>query len=619
MNPASRDGVSSPLRRCPFRFALAACAVAVLGTDARAQTGDNVLLVVNTKSAASEQIGAHYARVRAVPQDNLLRVTVDANDEIPRPAYDRQIEAPIANWLTRHAAHDRILYIVLTKGVPLRIAGTSGRTGTTSSVDSELTLLYRKMTGRGVPPQGPIPNPYFLGDRPIADAKPFSHEKFDMFLVGRLDGFSVPDVLALIDRGVSPVQAGRILLDEKFSLTSDTGNQWLDRGAEILRALGFGDRVVIETTAKVLSNEQDVLGYYSWGSNDPAFKTRKLNLGFAPGALAATFVSTDARTLQEPPASWTIGRWEDAASYYAGAPQSLIGDLIREGATGVAGHVAEPYLDATIRPDILFPAYLSGFNLIESFYLAMPSVSWQTVVIGDPLCAPFKQHPLASQDIDRGLDPATEYPALFSERLLQVVSRNGVVTEAMKLLVRGKSRLARDDRSGAAQAFEQATALDERLAEAHFLLGTWAEESGDTGKAIERYRRVLAVLPNNVLALNNLAYALAVNRPDEIREALTLARRARALAPTAAVVDTLAWVLHLAGNDVEARPLAIAAARGAPNNAQLALHAAVIIAATGPTDAAAKELARAIALDPQIEKQADVQELRAALKATGKQ
>jgi hypothetical protein len=44
-----------------------------------------------------------------------------------------------------------------------------------------------------------------------------------------------------------------------------------------------------------------------------------------------------------------------------------------------------------VRPQTLFPAYLSGFNLAESFYLSIPALSWQTVVIGDPLCRPFKQ------------------------------------------------------------------------------------------------------------------------------------------------------------------------------------------------------------------------------------
>jgi len=38
------------------------------------------------------------------------------------------------------------------------------------------------------------------------------------------------------------------------------------------------------------------------------------------------------------------------------------------------------------RPDILFPAYLKGRNLAESYYLSIPGLSWQNVVLGDPLC-----------------------------------------------------------------------------------------------------------------------------------------------------------------------------------------------------------------------------------------
>src|SRR5690606_27705362 len=102
-----------------------------------------------------------------------------------------------------------------TRGVPLRVAGTGGRTGTVSSVDSELTLLYRRMAGETVPPNGAIDNPYYLGDAQVADARRFTHVRHDIYLVTRLDGFTVDDVKALIDRGLSPVRTGRVLLDQR--------------------------------------------------------------------------------------------------------------------------------------------------------------------------------------------------------------------------------------------------------------------------------------------------------------------------------------------------------------------------------------------------------------------
>ena len=70
---------------------------------------------------------------------------------------------------------------------------------------------------------------------------------------------------------------------------------------------------------------------------------------------------------------------------FRGSRQSLSADLIADGATGAAGHTTEPYLAFTPRPDLLFPAYLRGRNLAESFYISMPAIGWMNIVIGDPL------------------------------------------------------------------------------------------------------------------------------------------------------------------------------------------------------------------------------------------
>ena len=591
---------------------LAAFALILLIPHAAAsQSPDNVLIVVNGDSQDSVQIGEYYVKKRRVPPSNLLRLRTTADDEIARPAYERQIEQPVAAWVSRNGAHDRILYIVLTKGVPLRIRGTGGRAATIASVDSELALLYRRMSGRPTAPQGHLANPYFLGDRPIGEAKPFTHETLDIFLVTRLDGFTVNDVIALIDRGSAPVRTGRIALDERGSLLADPGNRWLERTAEILKQMGQGERVLLETTGQVINGQADLLGYYSWGSNDPAIKERDQKLSFVNGALAGAFVSTDGRTFKEPPASWTLGRWQEPKTHFVGSPQSLAGDLIRQGVTGVAGHVAEPYLDATIRPDVLFPAYLSGFNLAESFYLAMPFLSWQTVIIGDPLAAPFRSRVLSAAEIDRGLDRATEHPVFFSARALATMGPSAEQAEGPRLLLRAQARLARDDTQGGIDALEQATSVDPRLAGAQLLLASLYERSGATEKAIERYRAVIAAAPSNIMALNNLAFSLATTRKDALPEALTLARRANTLAPgNASILDTLAWILHLQGDSRAAGSTIALALKGAPGSALTWMHAAAIEARLGNQEAAARSLARALELDPSLQTTPEAQELR---------
>src|SRR5207244_7272486 len=159
---------------------------------------------------------------------------------------------------------------------------------------------------------------------------------------------------------------------------------------------------------------------------------------------------------REPPAEWNIGSWKKPSTFYAGSPQSLTGDLIREGVTGVAGHVAEPDLGGTVRPFILFPAYISGLNLAESFYAAIPYLSWQTIVVGDPLCAPFRTASIPSQEIDEGVDRATELPALLSTRRMAVMVKSGVRPDVAILLLKAAARLGASATAAARAAFEPA-------------------------------------------------------------------------------------------------------------------------------------------------------------------
>jgi uncharacterized protein (TIGR03790 family) len=582
---------------------------------AAAQSGANVLVVVNDASETSRTIAEYYARKRAVPAINICHITTSTEDTIERVDFDRQIQGPTARCIAAMSGQDRILYIVLTKGVPIRIQGTSsGREATVASVDSELTLLYRRQLGLNSPIAGPLPNPYFAGNQPASGLpKPFTHERADVFLVTRLDGFTVDDVIGLIDRSLASQKDGRILLDGRASWQA-SGNTWLKTAADILKSVGLGDRVELDESSTVLRNGESVLGYYSWGSNDPAIKDRNLNQHFVPGALAAMFVSSDARTFKEPPATWTLGEMNNPQTYYAGTPQSLTGDLIRAGVTGTAGHVAEPFLDATIRPDILFPAYVTGANLAEAFYQAMPYLSWQTIVIGDPLCAPFRTRVVATEEIDRGMDSATELPVVFAARLMKIAESRGVKRDAVSAFVRYESRTARGNAAGARQALEEAGAADPRFTSAHILLGMVYQQEGAIDRAIEEYRGILAFAPNQATALNNLAYMLAVNRRAP-QEALPLAERAVAITKgDPMILDTLGWIQHLLGKDDDAVKSLGIAVGVAPNIVDVRWHAAVVFASLQDMAKATSELNAALKLDPKLaDREEDVRNLQERL------
>ncbi len=300
----------------------------------------------------------------------------------------------------------------------------------------------------------------------------------DIYLVTRLDGFTVQDAIALIDRATTPSREGRFVLDERAALVDSGGDRWLRAAAERLREQGLGDRVQLDESTKVLTKEAGVLGYYSWGSNDPAIQIRDFDMQFVPGAIAGMFVSTDARTFKEPPAAWRPSNDGRRESIFGGSHQSLVGDLIRAGVTGAAGHVDEPFLDATIRPEILFPAYASGRNLAEAYYAAMPYLSWQTLVIGDPLCAPFPHAPLATLAIDPGLDASTELPGYFAKRRLASFAAS-FNKDAAAQFVRSESRSARKDTAGVRQALEAAVAAEPRFSLARLQLAELAEAAGD--------------------------------------------------------------------------------------------------------------------------------------------
>lgn len=339
-----------------------------------ALTPREVLIVGNARSPVSRSIVEYYARRRAIPVEQILYLRTAPVEEIERRVYDKEIAVPIAAFLKKRGWVDRILAIVTTSGVPLKIRGTSGMQATQASVDSELACLYASF-GRGQPPlPGPLRNPYFRQE------EPFSHPKFQMYLVTRLTGYTFEDVRGMIDRSLQARNTGRVAVDRRGPDLDDDGERWLSS-----TALRLKDRAILEESKAVQRGERNLIGSTGWGSNDKNRKERNVDFVYLPGAIVSEFVSTNARTFTEPPPRWNLGSWGNQATYFADSPQSMSGDAIRQGASGVSGHVYEPFLAFCPRPDFLFPAYLSGRTLAESFYASLPALSWMNVIVGDPL------------------------------------------------------------------------------------------------------------------------------------------------------------------------------------------------------------------------------------------
>ncbi len=345
--------------------------------DERAKS---VLVVYNANAPEAKGIAANYAKARGVPASNVLAVKVTAGENIPKSEYRSGLVEPVAKAIA--GIGNRVDFILMIRGLPIRIDHEYGH-----SVDASLMVDAHPIRKKAPldwmsPPKregGSVEidpasieryvNPYG------GSAEPFNSDKFAMYLCTRLDGYSVADANALIDRSVtSKPLKGLFLLDS--SPDRGTGGygavqRWLSPAQNLLQRKDL--RVEFDETKLFIGERSGLMGYASWGSNDPAFvPSLYRSLKFAPGGIAETFVSTSGRTFRK-----TTGG------------QSLIADLIAQGVTGVKGYVSEPYTFALCRVDILFDRYTSGRNLAESFWSATPLLKWKDIVIGDPLCSPY--------------------------------------------------------------------------------------------------------------------------------------------------------------------------------------------------------------------------------------
>ena len=324
-----------------------------------------VALVINQISSDSVEIGRYYAEKRKIPRGNIVVISVPTADNIDLKAFESQIRDKIKAGIA--GAKNTIDFIVLTKGVPIRIGNDGGYS--TDAHIAAMNLPFKPMEGLTADQVKRALNPYF------AKNEPFSSKKFGFYLVTRLDGYSVDHAKALVDNSLKAKAEKGLFFFDAASNRTDGGygrmQMSLMNAGKVMKARGF--EATVDSGAEFVAPSEELSGYASWGSNDGQFNmVAYRSLRFKPGALAETFVSTSGRTFRR-----TQGG------------QSLIADLIEDGVTGVKGYVSEPFTLALAEPDILFDRYTRGFNLAESFYMASRLLKWKDVVIGDPLCSPY--------------------------------------------------------------------------------------------------------------------------------------------------------------------------------------------------------------------------------------
>jgi len=365
----------------------------------------NVLVVQNSNSPVSMRIAAYYVAARNIPAGNLVTISTadsslsSAKELITYANYQSQIETPVKNYLAANGLTDTIQYIVLTKGIPHRILDNVPGTLTGGhSVDSLLAVIdmVNPVIIDLVESSGQLAARTYA-NRYWRSKQPFSHSEYGGYLVTRLDGYTEEDAKALVDRAVaassfplhvlldarsSPApelvaqQPESLLLpggvlNEEYELTYAAYDADMVRASQVISNKPFLS-TTIDQTSTFLGSANPLTCYVSWGSNAGSYYSAETyhSLTFAARAIAETAVSSSGRTFLP-----TTGG------------QSLIADLISQGAAGAKCYVSEPYLDAIASPTVLLETYTSGRNLAESFYAASRFIGWKDVVLGDPLCA----------------------------------------------------------------------------------------------------------------------------------------------------------------------------------------------------------------------------------------
>jgi uncharacterized protein (TIGR03790 family) len=402
---------------------------------------ERTVVLVNSRQSESVALGEFYVAQRAIPRGNIISLPMPVAESITWREFVDQIWQPLQDelhrrgWLEGHLSEQldplgrrksaltghRLAYLVTCRGTPLRIhndpTAVDPATATRlpaqfrqdqAAVDSELSLLAQSPQ----PTLGFLPNPLFR-TRQLADLSAELVVK-----VARLDGPTQADARGLISSALAAERdglIGRYYVD--IGGPHATGDRWLDAVRARLSELGYFGDVNREPTTFDSADRFDApalyFGWYAGAVNGPFTRP---GFRFAPGAIALHIHSYSATTLRTEAEGW-------AAAFVA------------RGVAATFGNVFEPYLEFTIRPDLLLEQLATGATLGDAAYFATPVLSWQGVIVGDPLYQPFKV-PLTQQ-----LDSLASLPASLAGHVIArkaaVLDRLGLQEEARSLLTRG--------------------------------------------------------------------------------------------------------------------------------------------------------------------------------------
>jgi len=423
-------------RRVIFRLLWVGILITSPVTTAWGLQPKELLLLVNRQVPAAKELAAYYQQKRGIPEDNLLLLDLPEAETLSRKVYQENLVTPLLNFLGKRQKAASIRGLVLFYGIPMRVSAPEvaasdrpqwealqnqrkklGRQLDALSQDdsrrpalkNQLAELKKKISRLIPPEQGAAvdseltlvlnhdyslerwqPNPYFVPFQKQRDQLAFGKDQ--VLMVARLDGPTPAIVRRMIDDSLAAEAVGlqgRAYFDARWAPTKDPNPQGYalyDRSLQ--RAAGLTEKL---TRLSMVLDQQERLfqpgeapeaaiyaGWYSLAKYVDAFDWR-------PGAVAYHMASSECTTLKRTGSQVWCKR------------------LLEDGVAATIGPVAEPYIQGFPLPELFFGYLYDGYySLMESYFLSLPFLSWQMILVGDPLYRPFRngsQPPQASENL----------------------------------------------------------------------------------------------------------------------------------------------------------------------------------------------------------------------------
>ncbi|HIA40234.1 MAG TPA: hypothetical protein EYN88_05080 [Candidatus Poseidoniales archaeon] len=243
----------------------------------------DVGVLINNKSEASRTIGWAFVQARSIPLQHVLLWDEDGTptgETINRNQFNDYFSDPFREWISNNSLESELNYLVTTKGVPLRVSGGNNKV----SFDNEIALVggsYDSFIGQDywtIAEYGPFAN------NGAGKMEVFSRQKHGFFLVTRLTGYTVDTALGLIELANQSLgNRGQFVLDLATNRNNSGYKYWNDDLYTANTTLNgtMGLPVTFNQNSTFLTDQSEVIGYASWGSNDGSWGENWLpNAGF---------------------------------------------------------------------------------------------------------------------------------------------------------------------------------------------------------------------------------------------------------------------------------------------------------------------------------------------------